>query len=390
MPRPAESGTRRRGRAAGAASLTFALVAAGCGGYGGAGTSSGDGYAEEDQPPTPVLERQTSGTTALLQAVSPVDENVVWVSGHRGTWVRTLDGGATWTTGVVPGADTLQFRDVHAHSADVAWLLSAGSGELSRIFRTDDGGESWTLQWTNDEADGFYDCIDFWNADRGAVYGDAVEGELRIRRTVDGGAHWTRLAGSALPRALPREGGFAASGTCLVTGDAGRGWVATGNAEQARVLHTNDWGASWTVFDTPIPGGEGAGLFSVSFRDSLNGVIFGGSLAPPSEAEQADTTEVVAPSPPRVAISRDGGASWEAVGQPNVGGAIFGGAWVPGSDPPAMVVVAPTGAGWSIDEGATWLAVDSAAYWGLGFASPRAGWLVGPAGRITKLRLDGP
>lgn len=390
MPRPAESGARRHGRnpGAAAASLILALVAAGCGGYGGVGASSSGGTTDEDSPATPVLVRQTSGTTALLQAVSAVDENVVWVSGHRGTWARTLDGGATWTTGVVPGADTLQFRDVHAHSTDLAWLLSAGPGELSRIYRTDDGGQSWTLQWTNDEPDGFYDCIDFWSADRGAVYGDAVEGELRMLRTVDGGAHWTRLAGSALPAALPGEGGFAASGTCLVTEGAGRGWVATGNAERARVLHTDDWGASWTVFDTPIPGGEGAGLFSVSFRDSLTGAIFGGSLAPPSDDKGAGSADALDAYPPRVAVSRDGGASWEAVGQPGIEGAIFGGAWVPGADPAAMVTVAPTGAEWSIDEGTTWLALDSAAYWGLGFASPDAGWLVGPGGRITKLRFD--
>lgn len=378
-------------------SLILALVASACGGHGGVGASSHAGTAEDsrDLPPSPVIERQTSGTTALLQAVSPVDENVVWASGHQGTWARTLDGGDTWTTGVVPGADTLQFRDIHAHSADLAWLLSAGSGELSRIYRTDDGGENWSLQWTNEEPEGFYDCIDFWSAERGAVYGDAVEGELRILRTVDGGAHWTRLAGTALPEALPGEGGFAASGTCLVAGDAGRGWVATGNAERARVLHTDDWGASWTVFDTPIPGGEGAGLFSVSFRDSLTGAIFGGSLAPPDDADVADAIDgddqrVTPVLPPRVAVSRDGGVSWETVGQPGFPGAIFAGAWIPGSEPPAMVAVAPTGAALSIDEGVTWFALDSAAYWGLGFAGPGAGWLVGPAGRVTKLRLDGP
>jgi photosystem II stability/assembly factor-like uncharacterized protein len=384
--------------------LILALVAAGCGGYGGAGTS-GDGDHAGD--PTvaaaapradtkelaPVLESQVSGTTALLQAVSPVDENVVWVGGHRGTWARTLDGGATWTAGGVPGADTLQFRDVHAHSADIAWLLSAGSGDLSRIYRTDDGGSSWTLQWTNDEPDGFYDCIDFWSAELGVAYGDAVGGELRIVRTVDGGVHWERLAGSALPEAQPGEGGFAASGTCLVTGDAGRGWAATGNAARARVLHTSDWGASWTVFDTQIPGGEAAGLFSVSFRDSLTGVIFGGSLARPDDPAEADGSsdaESDPAAPPRVAVSRDGGASWDAAGQPAFSGAIFGGAWVPDYEPPAMVAVAPTGAAWSVDEGDTWFALDSAAYWGLGFASPEAGWLVGPEGRITKVRFDRP
>ena len=48
-----------------------------------------------------------SGTTALLQAVSPVDEAVVWASGHRGTVLRSTDGGATWHPRPVAGAEAL-------------------------------------------------------------------------------------------------------------------------------------------------------------------------------------------------------------------------------------------------------------------------------------------
>lgn len=374
----------------------IALVAVACGGYGGGGASGGDYGAQSDQTEdgsaavTPVLERQVSGTTALLQAVSPVSEEVVWASGHRGTWARTLDGGATWTTGIVPGADTLQFRDVHAHSTEVAWLLSAGPGELSRIYRTNDGGESWTLQWTNEEPEGFYDCLDFWDAERGAVYGDAVGGELRILRTADGGEHWVPVDPSELPQAQLNEGGFAASGTCLVAGDEGRAWVAAGNAAIARVLHTDDWGASWTAFDTPLDGGEGAGGFSVSFRDSLHGVLFGGDLDPPEDDTTADETV----PPIRVAVSNNGGASWDPAEEPGFEGAIFGGVWVAGgatgeaageSGLPPLVAVAPTGAAYSLDGARSWMPLDSASYWGLGFASPDAGWLVGPEGRITKV-----
>ena len=302
----------------------------------------------------------------------------MWVSGHGGTWARTLDGGATWKTGVVPGADTLQFRDVHGHSADVAWLLSAGPGEASRIYRTDDGGATWTLQWTNPEPDGFYDCLDFWSAERGVVYGDAVDGAYRILRTVDGGANWDLVPGEVLPDAQPTEGGFAASGTCLVTGPDGRGWIATGNARRTRVLRTDDWGATWTAFDTPIPGGDGAGLFSVAFRDSIHGAVFGGSLGEPADS---------AVTPPRVAVSSNGGAAWEAAGQPGFEGAVFGGAWVPGTEPAALVAVAPGGASWSPDGGASWAAVDTAAYWGLGFTAPARGWLVGPGGRVTRVEF---
>jgi photosystem II stability/assembly factor-like uncharacterized protein len=217
--------------------VTFGLLllsVAGC-----ASASSGEAGA----PPTALgLEEQTSGTSQLLQAVSVVDPSVAWVSGHGGTFGRTVDAGRTWTTSVMAGADTLQFRDVHAASASRAWLLSAGSGELSRIYATSDAGATWTLQWTNPEPEGFYDCLDFWDERRGFVYGDAVGGSLRILVTEDGGATWMRVPDGALPAALPSEGGFAASGTCAVAGADGTGWIAAGNAPRARVFRTSDFG----------------------------------------------------------------------------------------------------------------------------------------------------
>jgi len=356
------------------------LVASGaCSGHHAGGVVEEPAYIERNvetfpiAPPT--LEAQESGTEALLQAVSPVTDDVVWVSGHQGTYSRSVDGGTAWETAVVPGADTLQFRDVHAASASEAWLLSAGPGELSRVYHTSDSGTTWTLQWTNPEPDGFYDCLDFWDSKRGALYGDAVDGGLRIMRTEDGGDTWVRVSADALPPAGEGEGGFAASGTCLVAGDNGRGWISTGNANPSRVLITSDYARSWQAYGQPIPGGSGGGLFSISFRDAQDGVVFGGSLNRDTEPG------------PRVAVSNDGGLSWTIGGEPTIDGAIFGGTWVPGTDVPLAVAVAPTGADYSLDGGKSWLSLDTEAYWGIGFASTNAGWLVGPGGRITKVNF---
>ena len=330
--------------------------------------------------PTPLsgvrLELQQSGTDVLLQAVSAVDENVVWVSGHGGTWARTLDGGATWTAHVMEGADTLQFRDVHALDADRAWLLSAGSGELSRIYRTQDGGETWELQFLNPEPDGFYDCLEFRDAKHGLVYGDAVDGELRILRTRDGGETWEYTRTANVPAALPGEGGFAASGTCLALGPGGRAWIGTGAADTARVLATRDDGRTWTAVPAPLPGGEAAGIFTIAFRDSLNGVILGGDLARPDEHSD------------NVAVTSDGGASWTLASRPVLAGAVYGAAYVPGAPTPTLVAVGPHGADWSPDEGTSWSRADTVAYWGLDIASPAAGWLVGPEGRIVRISLQ--
>src|SRR5437868_9842262 len=100
----------------------------------------------------PTLTPQNSGTTNGLIAVWPVNPQVVWASGRAGTFTVTTDGGRTWRAGVVLGAETLQFRDVQAFSARVAYLLSIGtSGDPTdfRIYKTTDGGATWTIQFVN-------------------------------------------------------------------------------------------------------------------------------------------------------------------------------------------------------------------------------------------------
>ena len=315
---------------------------------------------------------QVSGTTSLLIAVSPVNERVVWVSGSRGTWVRTIDGGTTWTTGRVPGADSLQFRDVHAVDANTAYLLSIGNGPQSRIYKTTDGGANWTSQFVNDEPKGFYDCMDFWDAQRGLVIGDAVEGKISMLRTEDGGAHWTKVPASSLPAAQPQEGSFAASGTCLVTGKGGHAWVVASTSSYGRLLHTSDYGRTWRVDTLPITTHEGSGPQSVAFRDARHGMVLGGG----NNAVAGDVL---------IATTENGGASWVKRASPALARGVWGGVYVPNAKVPTVVAVGPSGAVFTRDEGMTWTAIDSNNYWSVGFASPNAGWAVGMNGRITKL-----
>jgi photosystem II stability/assembly factor-like uncharacterized protein len=323
--------------------------------------------------PWPALARETqsSGTTALLQAVSAVNDSVVWVSGQRGTWARTLNAGLTWRVGGVPGGDTLQFRDVHAQSGDTAWLLSSGNGELSRIYRTTDGGASWTLQFQNADSAAFYDCMDFWDGRRGLVYGDEVNGRLMILETTDG-EHWSLIPKERLPAALPGEGGFAASGTCLVTAPGGYAWIGTGNGPKSRVLRTTDYGQTWKVSEAPIAAGEAAGIATVAFSDARVGAVLGGPIGSPDAVTD------------NVAITRDGGATWDSAGRPTFAGAVYGAAFVPGTH--TLVAVGPKGASISNDAGRHWASLDTLNFWGLGFSPGGAGWLVGTRGRVVHLR----
>ena len=65
----------------------------------------------------------------------------MWASGSGGTWLVTIDGGVTWRAAKVAGAEALDFRGIRAIDARTVYLMSAGSGDKSRIYKTTDAGE---------------------------------------------------------------------------------------------------------------------------------------------------------------------------------------------------------------------------------------------------------
>jgi photosystem II stability/assembly factor-like uncharacterized protein len=298
-----------------------------------------------------------------------VSDRIAWASGVRGAYAVTTDGGDTWRSGVVPGADSLEFRDVEGVSETVAYLLAAGPGDRSRIYKTDDGGRSWSLQFTNRDTSAFYDCFAFWDERRGFTMSDAVAGRFPVLLTTNG-ERWIDI-GDRLPPAQSGEGAFAASGTCTATVGGGHGWIATAAAARARVLATRDGGATWRASETPIVQGSAtSGGASVQFRDTLNGILGGGDIAAPDSF--ADN----------VARSSDGGRTWRPATRTPFPGAIYGLAYVPGGGG-TVVATGPGGAAWSADEGERWTMLDGVKdYWAVGFASPKSGWLVGSEGRI--------
>ena len=209
----------------------------------------------------------------------------------------------------MPDAVALDFRAVAAFSADEAFLMSAGPGELSRIYHSSDGGQHWQLQFTNTNPKGFFDSMVFWDAKHGVVLGDPIpdeSGKLKFEMLLtDDGANWKPIPGAQLPAAIEGEGAFAASNSCiaLVPSAADSNiWFATGG-KVARVFHSPDRGKSWEVVDTPIlHGPESAGIFSIAFRDPLHGVIAGGDYKHPND------------DGPNLAFTADGGKTWTLSG----------------------------------------------------------------------------
>jgi len=313
---------------------------------------------------------QSSGTTASLRGVSAVSPAVVWASGAGGTCLRTLDGGVTWHAAVVPGAGDLDFRGVHALDSYAAWLMSSGPGPRSRIYGTADGGAHWSLVCTNPDAGGFFDALAFWDARRGIVLGDPVNGQFVILTTGDGGQSWQQRK---LPPALPNEGAFAASNSCLVVLGKREVWFGTGGASGARVFHSNDGGQDWDVIGTPLRhDSAGAGIFSLAFADSLQGVVVGGDYGRPGDAAG------------NMAVTSDGGRTWEATGGAPPNGYRSAVAFLAGRK--VWIAVGTSGSDISRDGGRSWTPFDSGAYNAIGVAGGHAVWAVGPGGRIARLQ----
>jgi photosystem II stability/assembly factor-like uncharacterized protein len=337
----------------------------------------------------PKLTPQHSGTSQLLISVSPVNSRVVWAAGTGGTYVVTTDGGETWKAAVVPGAEDLQFRDVYGVSDKVAYLMSIGNNTTDfRIYKTRDGGASWTIEFTNETENAFYDCFAFWSSHRGITHSDSVNGVFPDIRTTDG-LSWKSIAANMAP-ALSGEASFAASGTCIAAQGDRNAWITTGGATVARILATKDGGDTWNAYDTPLVSSPSAGGISVAFRDSQHGIVGGGDLASNASADTA--------------TSDDGGQTWILTNKPPVEGAVFCLAYVRGfhrgededfgkEQEHAVVITTETEpkftsgeAAWTPDEGRTWFQLPGVSgFWAVAFAKPEAGWFVGNNGQILKI-----
>ncbi len=123
-----------------------------------------------------------------------MNDKVAWASGAAGTVLVTSNGGEIWNRRMVEGAQALDFRDIEAFDGQTAYILSIGESNLSRIYKTSDGGATWSLKHTNPDPKGFLDALAFWDESHGLVLGDPVEGKFVILTTDDAGKNWTRNA----------------------------------------------------------------------------------------------------------------------------------------------------------------------------------------------------
>lgn len=326
------------------------------------------------------FQMEDSHTPADLRGIDNVGGGVAWASGTNGTVLRTEDGGYLWQAcSIPPGAEHLDFRGIQAFDANTAIVMSSGKGDLSRLYKTTDGCQTWKLLLTNPDKDGFWDAILLNRFDTdGELLGDPVDGRFVLLETSDRGASWTPAKHVGLS-ALKDEGAFAASNSALFLAEAFATGFVTGGPAGARVL-TSDGVAETDPFQAqtlPLKrGAPGAGAFSIVARDWCCRVIVGGDYKMPDNS--AGTS----------AYTTDGSKTWHAAQAPPHG---YRSAVAYDAATKTWITVGPNGTDLSTDDGRNWRAVhpdpalheapDADRNWNA-LSLP---FVVGPHGRIGKL-----
>ena len=317
---------------------------------------------------------QANGLDTNLRGVSlayapnanGVPAPVVWASGSNGAILKSIDEGTTWKRLHVAGGDALDFRGIVAFKASTAYVMSSGEGEKSRIYKTADGGETWTLQYTDKRKEFFLDSIACLSETHCFALSDPIDGKFLLLNTTDG-QHWNPLSSINMPAALPREGAFAASNTCLALSGADIFFGTGGPA--ARVFHSSDSGRTWSVAETPIThGNASSGIFSIVRANEKTIAVVGGDYQDPKRASGV------------AAYSLDEGKTWQLAAQQPGGyrsavAHINDGRWV---------AVGPTGEDISGDFGVHWKRTDSLNLNAAALLDIWTGWAVGPNGTIAR------
>ena len=209
---------------------------------------------------------------------------MAWASGSGGTVLRTEDGGYLWQVCTVPkGAEKLDFRGVQGFDAKTAVVMSSGTGELSKIYRTTDGCQTWTLVFENPDPKGFFDALKKVTEKQMYLLGDPVDGKFAMFFSPDQGKSWF-VTDDPGRDAAKDAGAFAASNTSFASvGNMMMFGTGATTAEAAKVFRSRPKCAAaaagkdaacaieWVPAAVPMgPGSTSMGVFSLAGRATLN------------------------------------------------------------------------------------------------------------------------
>lgn len=331
---------------------------------------------EQKDPYTLINRPLQSNTQISIRSIQAFDDSTIWATGNSGTILKSFDAGESWDVMTIPGHESSDFRDLQLFGKKKAIVMSIGSP--AKIFRTKNGGKSWWLTYFNEDPDIFLDGMTFLNDEIGVAFGDAIGTRIPIIRTINGGNSWEMLDEMDLPRALPKEGGFAASGTSIRTLNDSTLVIGMGYP-RGRVLRSTDRGLTWEFYLSHLGNNENSrGVYSMAFKKSSNesktiiGLAVGGSW------EEPDNHNLI------LSRSKNEGKDWTIISENAPKGYRSAVDFAP--DKNLAICTGSNGTDISFDEGLTWKSFSKNGFNAIGFTpSGKYAYLAGNNGKISRV-----
>ncbi len=234
---------------------------------------------------TPLFDKQDISSIGAI-AVAPSDHNTIYI----GTGEAAIRGNTTYGTGVYKSVDggknwkNVGLRDthqigaliVHPNNPDIVLVAALGHAfgpNAERgIFRTSDGGKTWTKVLSKDENTGGIDVVfdphnpnvvfaSLWQARRQPWFFSSGGPGSGLYKSEDNGVTWKQLTGSGLPDGILGRIGISVSGA-----DSNRVYAII-EAKEGGIFRSDDAGEKWTKVNDDGRFRQRAWYFSKIYAD---------------------------------------------------------------------------------------------------------------------------
>ena len=224
----------------------------------------------------PVFDHETSYSIGEV-AIDPSSPQTIWVgtgenvSGRHVGWgdgvYRSLDGGNTWENMGLEKSEHIGKILIHPGNSDIIYVAAEGplwnGGGDRGVYRSTNGGESWTQVLEIDENTGVTD-LEFDPSDPETIYAAAYQRRRKtwsllaggpnsgIYKSTDGGSSWKKLT-TGLP-----SGDMGKIGLAVTPADPDRMYATIEADDREKGLYRSfNKGESWTKGSSYISGGTG-------------------------------------------------------------------------------------------------------------------------------------
>ncbi len=283
-------------------------------------------------------------------AVAPSDPNVIYAgTGEaciRGDIIngngvyKSIDAGKTWTFVGLRDTRAIGRIAVHPKNPDIAYVAAFGHtfgpNAERGIFRTTDGGKTWSKVLYKDENSGGIDLsldpnnanvifASLWQARRSPWGMDSGGPGSGLYRSTDGGTTWKHLSGHGLPDGTLGRIGLA------VAYSGNRVWALV-EADKGGLFRSDDGGDNWTLTNSDRQYRQRAFYYTHVFAD-------------PGSADGVYVLNT------GMYHSNDGGRTFRPIRVPH---GDNHGLWIDPNDPKRMIESNDGGANVSTNAGASW------------------------------------